>query len=217
MQKMMKRYFKLILGFFIFAIGIVITINANLGYAPWDVFHQGVGNILNIKIGTANILVGLIMIIVGVLNGKKIGIGSILNMLLIGAFINIIMSNNLIPIFLNTYIRLITIPIGMIIMGFGTFLYIDAGFGAGPRDSLMIILIEKTNKSVSFIRNAIEITVLVMGYLLGGPVGIGTVIISLGLGFAIEFVFKILKFDPKAVVHRGLNDEIEGVKSLFKI
>ena len=124
---MIMRYFRLVLGFFIFAIGVVITINANLGYAPWDVFHQGAANILNIKIGTANILVGLTMIIVGALYGQKIGIGSILNMILIGSFINIIMSNNLLPIFSNTYIRLFTIPIGMLIMGFGTYLHINAG------------------------------------------------------------------------------------------
>lgn len=217
MQKMIIRYLKLISGLFIFSVGIVITINANLGYAPWDVFHQGLGNIFNIKIGTANVLVGLVMIIVGVLNRQKIGIGSILNMLLIGTFINMIIDNNLLPIFSNLYIRFITIPIGMVIMGFGTYLYIVPGFGAGPRDSLMILLLEKTNRSVRFIRNSIEITVLVIGYLLGGPVGIGTVMLSLGIGFAMQFVFGILKFDPKAVVHRGLDDEIEGVKSLLKI
>lgn len=216
MNEIMKRYLKLILGYFIFAVGVVITINANLGYSPWDVFHQGVGNIFNIKIGTANIIVGLIMLIVEVWYGEKFGMGCILNIILIGSFINIIMTNNLLPIFSNTYIRLFTIPIGMLIMGLGTYFHINAGFGAGPRDSLMIILLKRTNKSVGFARNSIEITALVMGYLLGGPVGIGTVIISLGLGFAIQFVFKILKFNPQDVIHRSLEDEIEGVKSLFK-
>ncbi len=216
MKEIVARYFKLVLGFFIFAFGVVITINADLGYAPWDVFHQGIANIFNIKIGTANVLVGLIMIVVGFLNRQEIGIGSILNMILIGSFINLIMTYNLIPIFSNLYIRLFTIPIGMLIMGFGTYLHINAGFGAGPRDSLMVIILKKTNKSVGFARNSIEITVLVLGYLLGGPVGVGTVIISLGLGICIQFVFNLLKFDPKIVVHRGLGDEIDGVKSLFK-
>ena len=216
MKEIIARYFKLVLGFFIFAFGVVITINADLGYAPWDVFHQGIANIFNIKIGTANILVGLIMIVVGFLNRQEIGIGSILNMILIGSFINFIMTYNLLPIFSNLYIRLLTIPIGMLIMGFGTYLHINAGFGAGPRDSLMVIILKKTNKSVGFARNSIEITVLVLGYLLGGPVGVGTVIISLGLGICIQFVFNLLKFDPKIVVHRGLGDEINGVKSLFK-
>ena len=216
MNTIVMRYFKLVLGFFIFAVGIVITINADLGYSPWDVFHQGLANIFDIKIGTANILVGLLMIVVGILNGQKIGMGSILNMLLIGSFINLIMTNNLLPIFSNLYVRLFTLPIGMLIMGFGTFLHINAGFGAGPRDSLMVIIMKRTNKSVGFARNSIEITVLVLGYLLGGPVGVGTVIISLGLGICVQFVFKLLNFDPKIVVHRGLGDEIDGVKSLFK-
>ena len=174
-KEIMLRYFKLVLGFFIFALGVVITINADLGYAPWDVFHQGIGNIFKIKIGTANVLVGLFMIVFGLLNGQKLGIGSILNMILIGSFINLIMTNEWLPIFSNLYIRLLTIPIGMLVMGLGTYFHINAGFGAGPRDSLMVIIMKKTNKSVGFARNSIEITVLVLGYLLGGPVGVGTV------------------------------------------
>ena len=147
---------------------------------------------------------------------QKLGIGSILNMILIGSFINLIMTNEWLPIFSNLYIRLLTIPIGMLVMGLGTYFHINAGFGAGPRDSLMVIIMKKTNKSVGFARNSIEITVLVLGYLLGGPVGVGTVVISLGLGICVQFVFNLLDFDPKIVEHRGLADEIDGVKALFK-
>lgn len=209
---MLERYFKLILGLFLIAASKVITINASLGYPPWDVFHQGIANILNIKIGTVIIIVGVIIVGIGILFGQRPGIGTILNMFLIGVFINIIMTIKLMPVFANVYIRLLTVFISMIIMGLGSYLYIGAGFGAGPRDGLMLILLEKTNKSVSFIRNSIEIMVLVIGYLLGGPVGVGTVIVSLGLGFAIQFVFNLFKFDPNTIDHRGWDDEVASLK-----
>lgn len=213
---MTKRYFKLILGLFLFAVGTVITINANLGYSPWDVFHQGLGNIFGIKIGTANVIVGVSIVLIEMLRGIKPGIGTILNMLLIGLFMNIIMSINIIPTFSNMYIRILTIPVGMLIIGLGSYFYIGAGFGAGPRDGLMIFLIQKTNKSIRFIRNSIEITVLIIGYILRGPVGVGTVIISLGLGYAVQFVFSIFNFDPNEVQHRGWDDEVTSIKKLVR-
>lgn len=213
---MVKRYFKLMLGFVLFAVAITITINAKLGYSPWDVFHQGIGNILNIKIGTANILVGVIIVGIGVLMGQRPGIGTLLNMFIIGVFLNIIISLDIIPTFVNIYIRIFTVFLAMFIMGIASYLYISAGFGAGPRDGLMVLLVGKTGKSIRLIRNSIEITVLIVGYLLGGPVGLGTVILSLGLGYAVQFSFGLFDFDANKIVHRGWNDEMLALKGLIK-
>lgn len=216
MDKMTTRYFRLLIGLFLCSVGITMTINANLGYSPWDVFHQGLGNILGTTIGTSNIIVGIVIVAIEVSMGQRPGIGTLLNMSLIGVFMNIIMGNDLLPTFENVYARIIMILIGMIIIGIGSYLYIGSGFGAGPRDGFMILLLKKTNKSIRFIRNSMEITVLVVGYLLGGPVGIGTVIISFGMGYSIQLVFNMLNFDPKGITHRQLNDEVKSIKSLFK-
>ncbi len=216
MKEMLFRYFKLIFGFFVFALGVVITMHANLGYAPWDVFHQGIANIMNVKIGTINIMVALILIIIEIIIREKIGIGSIGNMYFIGTFINLILDLNIIPISSNVYIGLLMIFIGMVAMGIGTWLYIGAGFGIGPRDVIMILFMRKTGRSLGFIRNSIEVSVLILGYLLGGPVGIGTVLISLGLGPVIQMVFAIVKFDSMAVEHRGLDTELEAILSIAK-
>lgn len=216
MNKMVVRYFRLFLGLFFCAIGIVITINANLGYSPWDVLHQGIGNILNIPIGTANIVIGVGIVSIEIIMGQRPGIGTFLNMSLIGVFMNIIMNNDLVPTFDNVYVRIFSIFIGMIILGMGSYLYIGSGFGAGPRDGLMILLLKKTDKTVRFIRNCMEITALVIGYFLGGPVGIGTVIVSFGLGPSIQLVFNMLNFDAKNVTHRQLDDEFRAIKTLFK-
>ena len=107
MEKMAVRYFRLFIGLFFCAIGIVITINANLGYSPWDVLHQGIGNILNTTIGTANIIVGVLIVSIEIIMGQRPGIGTFLNMSLIGVFMNIIMNNDLINfyIFWNDNIR----------------------------------------------------------------------------------------------------------------
>lgn len=216
MNKMTVRYTRLFLGLLLCAIGITMTINADLGYAPWDVFHQGIGNILNITIGTANIIVGIVIVVIEVLMGQKPGIGTLLNMSLIGVFMNILMNNNILPVFDNLIARLIMIPLGMLITGIGSYLYIGSAFGAGPRDGFMILLLKKTNKSVRFIRNSMEITALVVGYLLGGPVGVGTVIISFGMGYSIQLVFTMFDFDAKGVEHRSLEDELDAFKSFLK-
>ena len=216
MNKIVKRYIRLFIGLFLCAVGMTLTINAELGYSPWDVFHQGIGNILGTTIGTSNIIVGIFILTIEVTMKQKPGIGTLCNMTLIGIFMNIIMGNNLLPKFENVYVNIGMILIGMIIIGIGSYLYISSGFGAGPRDGLMLLLLLKTDKSIRFIRNSMEITVLVIGYLLGGPVGIGTVIISFGLGYAIQLVFKMFDFEPKDIVHRQLGDEVEAVKSLFK-
>ena len=216
MNKMTVRYFRLFLGLFLCAIGIVMTINADLGYGPWDVFHQGLGNIIGIKIGTANILTGIAIVIIAVAMGQRHGIGTICNMALIGVFMNIIMNNNLLPILDNVAARLVMMIIGMMIIGIGSYLYIGSGFGAGPRDGLMILLLKKTNKSVRFIRNSMEITALIVGYTLGGPVGLGTVLISFGLGPSIQLVFNMFNFDAKNIVHRQLKDEVKSIKDLLK-
>lgn len=215
MNDIKKRYVKLIIGLFVFAIGNVITINANLGYSPWDVFHQGIANLINIDIGTANIIAGLLIVVVGIFKGQKPGTGTLLNMFLIGVFINLLLKIDIIPVFSNISLRILSILLGMLIMAFGIYLYISAGFGAGPRDGLMVMLLKATGRSVSFIKNSIEITVLLVGLLMGGPLGIGTVMTSLGMGYMMQFVFKLFDFDPKAVIHRDWNDEINAFKGLF--
>lgn len=213
---MAVRYFRLFLGLFLCSVGITMTINANLGYSPWDVFHQGIGNILNTTIGTANIIVGIVIVGIEVIMGQKPGIGTLLNMSLIGVFMNLLMNNNVLPTFDNIFIRLLMIPLGMIITGIGSYLYIGSAFGAGPRDGFMILLLKKTNKSVRFIRNCMEITALTVGYLLGGPIGVGTVIMSLGMGYSIQLVFTMFNFDAKGIEHRCLDDEFKACKNLLK-
>jgi uncharacterized membrane protein YczE len=211
----MLRGSRLFVGLFLYAVGIVMTINANLGLGPWDVFHQGLSKTIGITMGQASISMGIIIVVMNYFVGEKLGWGTLSNMLFIGIFMDILMLNNLIPIYENIILQIFMMLGGMFVIGLASYFYIGAGLGSGPRDGLMVLLTKKTGKSVRFIRNCIEITVLIVGYFLGGFVGVGTIVIALGMGYFVQFAFKLFKFDVKAVKHRYVEDDIRFLKGLF--
>lgn len=199
----MKVYkvIQLFIGLFLYAVGIVLTINANLGVAPWDIFHQGISNLIGITFGQASILAGFAVVLINYFLSEKIGYATIANMIAIGIFIDIIMVYNLIPISNNFLSGFFMIIVGMIVIAFATYFYIKAGLGTGPRDGLMVGLKRKTNFSIGVIRSGIEITVLIIGVILGGQIGIGTLMIALLIGPIIEITFKIINFNIAEVKH----------------
>ncbi len=213
MQSLMRKVIRLFIGLFLYAVGIVLTINANLGLAPWDVFHQGMTHIIGITMGQASIAVGIILVIFNAVLGERLGWGTLCNMLFIGLFMDLIMLNHLIPICKGIIPGTIMMVLGMIVIGIASYFYIGAGLGSGPRDGLMIALTKKTSKSVRFVRNAIELSALIVGYLLGGYAGVGTLIMALTLGYIIQFAFKILKFDVSSIKHRFVDEDIKNLKA----
>ncbi|MBU3145204.1 YitT family protein [Clostridium sp. CF012] len=213
MKKSLLTLVRLFMGLFLYAVGIVFTINASLGLSPWDVFHQGVSKLTDITMGQASIIVGLLIVILDWVLGEKVGLGTIFNMLFIGIFMDLLMLNHLLPIFNNIIARVIMMFLGMFIIGIASYFYISAGLGSGPRDGLMVSLTKKTGKSVRFIRNFIEFTVLVVGYFLGGTVGFGTLIMVIGGGYFVQFAFKIFKFDVRKVQHRFIDDYVKIIKN----
>lgn len=214
-RKSIWKIFILFVGLFLYAVGIVMTIYASLGLGPWDVFHQGLSKTIGVTMGQASIAMGIIVVIINYITGEKVGWGTICNMIFIGIFMDFLMLNKLIPIYNNMILQVIMMLIGMLIIGLASYFYISAGLGSGPRDALMIMLTKKTGKSVRFIRNSIEITVSILGYFLGGSVGLGTVIIALTIGYFVQFVFKIFKFDVSLVQHRYIDQDIKQIKGLF--
>jgi len=212
MKKTLLSLIRLFIGLFLYAVGIVFTINANLGLSPWDVFHQGISKLTGITMGQASIIVGLLIVILDWLLGERVGVGTVLNMLFIGIFMDLLMLNHLVPIFNNIVARAIMMILGMAIIGIASYFYIGAGLGSGPRDGLMVSLTKKTNKSVRFIRNCIELTVLVIGYTLGGTVGFGTLIMVVGGGYFVQFAFKIFSFDVRSVEHEFIDDYVKIIR-----
>ena len=212
MKKVLLTLGRLFTGLFLYALGIVFTINASLGLSPWDVFHQGISKLTGITMGQASIIIGLLIVVLDWVLGEKVGLGTICNMLFIGIFMDLLMLNHLVPVFHNIILRAIMMLLGMFIIGIASYFYIGAALGSGPRDGLMLALTKKTNKSVRFIRNCIEFIVLVVGYFSGGTVGFGTLIMVFGGGYFVQFAFKIFKFDVKKVKHTFIDDYARFIK-----
>ncbi len=205
MKQLFIRIIRLIWGLFLYSLGIVVTINANIGYAPWDVFHVGLGKMTGMSIGTASIASGIVIGIIALLLGEKLGLGTILNMALIGVFLDILLELHIIPAASNVIYGAPMMILGLFIIAFASYFYISSGFAAGPRDSLMVALRRKTRLPIGICRGTIELIAVVIGWRLGGMVGLGTILSAFTIGFCVQTVFKLLKFDPTKVKHETLD------------
>jgi uncharacterized membrane protein YczE len=196
-----KRYTRLIIGLFFYSVGIVFTIHANLGLAPWDALHSGLSQMFGIPFGQMGILVGLIILVATYQLKESIGIGTITNIVVIGFLIDYIFYIELIPIAQTLLSGILMLVIGMVLIAIASYCYISSAFGTGPRDALMSSLTRVTQKPVGLIRGLIEISVLFIGYLLGAKIGLGTFIIAFGIGPIIQIVFSLFNFNVDKVNH----------------
>lgn len=212
MKGFYKRFSNLIFGLFLYALGIAITMEANLGYAPWDVFHQGISNMIGITIGNASILVGLIICVTVALAGEKLGLGTILNMILIGFFLDLILALDRIPLMKDFLPGVIMMIVGLFVISIATYFYLGSGFGAGPRDGLMVVLERKTGLPVGLCRAILESMVVFLGWLMGGPVGLGTAFAAFGIGFCIQVTFMFFKFRATEVRHETLKETLRNYR-----
>jgi uncharacterized membrane protein YczE len=173
------------------AIGILCFLEAKLGLAPWDVLHQGLAKHTPLSFGLANEVVGVVVMGIGWRLGARIGIGTIANAVLIGGFIALIQESGLLKPFDGQPLvaRIGMLAVGLVCFGVGTALYIGANLGAGPRDSLMLVVSRRTGVRIGLARGGLELVVLVVGALLGGKVGVGTLVFALGIGPSVELAF----------------------------
>lgn len=218
MENYLKRTGRLLFGLFLYSLGLTLSIQANVGLAPWDAFGMGVSNITGISYGNISILTGIVILIVvaGFLK-EKIGLGTILNTLLIGFLVDLMQSIHLIPFMTNFFLGILMLLLSQIIISLASYFYISTGMGCGPRDTLMVALGKLLPKiPIGAIRGSIEGTVLLIGFLLGAKVGIGTVIAVFGISFILQYTFKLLKFDIKAVVHENIFETFLSLKKILQ-
>lgn len=213
MKSFTIRFSKLIFGLFLYALGIVLSMSANIGYAPWDVFHVGLAKTLGMSVGMASIVTGVAIGLIAYLLGEKLGLGTLLNMILIGVFIDLIMVTDLIQTASNPILGGFMMLAGLFVIALASYFYIGAAFGAGPRDSLMVVLNRKTKLPIGICRGIIELLAVLVGWQLGGMLGVGTVFSAGAIGFCVQTTFKWLKFDASAVKHETINQTIKGLSS----
>jgi len=192
------RLLKLMLGLILFGVGIWLGLQADLGVGPWDVLHGGLADKLGTPFGRTSIGVSVIVFVIGLLARVRPGIGTVANVFVIGAVIDLLLGSSLLdgvaggPLAL----RLLTTAGGIASVAVGSALYLGAHLGPGPRDGLMLAIHARTGWSVGAARAALELSVLVIGVLLGGPVGIGTLAFALGIGPAVQVAFRVLRQVP---------------------
>lgn len=189
-----RRLARCLVGLALFAIGISLQMNANIGAPPWDVFHQGVAKQTEISIGRIIVMTGFALLLLWIPLKQKPGLGTILNALEIGLVADIALE--IIPEPNNIFIRIIMVVVGILTVAIGTGLYIGSALGPGPRDGLMTGL-AKRGIPIRIGRTAIEVTVLIIGMILGGQVGIATFAFAFGVGPLVHF------FLPRLAVSSG--------------
>ena len=193
------RWFRLLLGLWIFALGLALMVRADLGLSSWDVLHDAVRHITPLTFGQAVIAVSVIVVLGSFALGVKPGPATLTNMLLVGAFTDTILLSPLLSPLPSAGVMIRTAGLigGILAMAFGTALYIGAELGAGPRDSLMLAVAKQMRTTPGTARAGIEVSVLVIGALLGGTVGIGTVAFAILIGPLIDVAFRLLGMETR--------------------
>ena len=197
------------MGLLAFGLGIGLMAEAGMGLGPWEVFHQGIARITGLQLGTVSILVGIPVLAAWYPLGERPGVGTILNIALIGTATNVAMG--LIPPAEGLTAQLAMMLAGVVTIAIGSGLYLASDLGPGPRDGLMTGLHLRFGWSIRRARTAIELIVLAAGFLLGGTVGLGTIVFALGIGPLVQVSLRVFDRDARVSRRRRAVLEARGV------
>ena len=188
LKEYLRRTGRLLLGLLISAVGVTMLLRANVGVEPWSVLQQGMSRTMGITYGTAAMIVGALVILIAVLMGESFGIGTLANIIVAPAMIDALLA-------------------------VGTCFYMKSALGSGPRDALMVVLARKTGRSVGFCRVAVEALAVLIGWRLGGSVGVGTLLGAFGVGTLINLNFRLMGFRAEDVHQENLPETLRRWKT----
>ncbi len=204
--KDIKKIPGLILAFTICGYGTIQIKVVNLGMEPWDTLVLGISDKAGMDFGKATQFVGFVIILFSIAVKIYPGMATILNMIFIGFFADIVSKFNIVLSPQNYFLKIIVLFYGNFILSYGLYSYLKFELGAGPRDGLMVGLVKVTGLDVKYIKPGIELMALLVGYLLGGTVGIGTIISTFIGGYMLDRIFRWKGFDPKKTCQRKLSE-----------
>lgn len=185
MRGILARLVQLNIGLFLYGFTMAMLVESTLGLDPWDVFHEGVADHVSLSFGQVVIVTGAVVLLLWIPLRQMPGVGTVLNVLVIGLAADFGIAVIAQPD--NIWLRILLLVGGIVGNGFAGALYIGAALGSGPRDGLWLGLVRRTGHSVRLWRTVIEVTVLAVGFILGGTVGLGTVLYAVAIGPLVQF------------------------------
>lgn len=190
---MHRRLFQLSWGLGLYGFSMALMLRANLGLDPWDVLHQGIAPRLGLSFGMTVNLVGAIVLLLWWPLRQRPGIGTVTNIIVIGMAVDL--SLMLLPVPEGYMMRATWLAAGIVLNGIAGGAYIGAGLGPGPRDGLMTGFCRRSGWPVKWVRTGIEISVLAIGWLLGGTVGVGTILYAMSIGWIVHHALPWFRID----------------------
>ena len=205
---MTRRLAQLLIGLFLYGMGIALIVRGEIGVAPWDVLTQGISGRTGLGFGLVTILISGVVLLIWIPLRQKPGVGTVLNALLVGPAADVGLW--LIPTGLDLWVRILLFAAGLLVLAIATGLYIGAHFGPGPRDGLMTGLHKRTGWRIWIVRTGIEVTVLSIGWVLGGNVGIGTVLFAVLVGPLCHWTIPFFAITRPTTEDARLEETLEG-------
>lgn len=190
-----RDLFLIQIGFMLYGLALALLIRADVGTSTWLVLEVALADIIGIKIGTMTVIMGFVILGLALLSRERVGWGTLANILSIGPWLNLWLELISTPE-KNLLLQIGMFLLGVLVQGIATAVYIGVDAGAGPRDSLMLAVHRITKVSVRVARGSIEIIVVTIGWILGGPAGWGTLAFALLIGPAVQWAFKVFKVHP---------------------
>ena len=212
-KTILLQWLQIVLGLLVFAFGVHLTIFANIGLAPWDCFGMGISHHTPLNYGLSMTVMAVIILLIDLCLKERIGYGTIIDALLTGNFVQMYNDLNPFPENNNLWLGIAVMLLGFVFMALGMWIYMKAGQCCGPRDSLLVGIGKRLPRlPIGLVEILLWAAVLLVGWLLGGPVGIGTLISTFGAGAVMQVVYNIIHFEPRNIRHRNV---IEVTKVLI--